>query len=216
MNSCILFSSSENWSDPSDVLIMGRRRARSAAAAAAVLPPSPGAAACGGPGIGPQWHRMEGGWAAAGDGCGQPYGKSLPFPYACKHVLCPCSTTYPCLLQVKDALVQQAVGCSLEDADPSHGVAGTGQPCWWLSLQCVLLADVCYCLFLAFLITLRGKLKLQRETPEQTRTGEAAEGKLPAGSTFCRCSLFTHSRALQPHGAVESTRGAETNREGLL
>lgn len=111
---------------------------------------------------------------------------------------------------------RDAVGCSSEDAEPSHGVAGTEQPCWRLSLQCVLPADVCYCLFLASLISLRGKLKLQRETPEKTRTREAAEGKLPAGSTFCRCSLFTHLRALQPHGAVKPTRGAETNRKGLL
>lgn len=45
-------------------------------------------------------------------------------------------------------------------------------------------ADVLLCLFLASLATPRGKSRPQREKPEKTQTWEAADGKLPAGSTF--------------------------------
>lgn len=56
-------------------------------------------------------------------------------------------------------------------------------------LQPVLPSGVFYCLFLASLVSLRGKLRLQREKPEKTQSWEAAEGKLPAGSTFLVMSL---------------------------
>lgn len=53
-------------------------------------------------------------------------------------------------------------------------------------LQPVLLpcADLFYCLFLVSLISLRGKSGLQRKKSEKTQSWEAAEEKLPAGSTF--------------------------------
>lgn len=62
-------------------------------------------------------------------------------------------------------------------------MAEASQPAHAL-LRPVLPRDVLYCLFLASPASLRGKLRLQREKPEKTQSWEAAEGKLPAGSTF--------------------------------
>lgn len=119
--SCILFSSFEQWSDLSDVLITRRRLS-----AAAALPPSPGAGMRGGPGTAQAGHRChrcprerDGGRDGWQQACvvaemttvGSRLARAVPFPLPSKWVVCPPQQpSTRVLLQVMDTLVRQALG----------------------------------------------------------------------------------------------------------